>query len=65
MEAALMGTQVCSETIVIRSNDDWRRAVRSLQYDGQRYTPATPARVASGSLQGDTVAQLDAWLGQR
>jgi hypothetical protein len=37
MTMALMGSEVCSETIVIRSNDEWKRVVRSLRFDGERY----------------------------
>jgi hypothetical protein len=39
MTNALMGSEVCSETVVIRSNDEWKRVVRTLQYDGTRYVP--------------------------
>lgn len=34
---AHQGNEVCSETIVIRSNDEWKRVVRSMRYDGNRY----------------------------
>jgi hypothetical protein len=34
---AHVGNEVCSETIVIRSNDEWKRVIRSLGFDGERY----------------------------
>lgn len=37
MRDARVGNEVCSETIVIRSNDEWKRVVRSLRFDGERY----------------------------
>jgi hypothetical protein len=49
MRNALMGSEVCSETIVIRSNDEWKRVVRSLRFDGERYD-ATELRAAGGRL---------------
>jgi len=35
---ANMGNEVCFDTIVIRSNADWKRVVSTMQYDGERYT---------------------------
>lgn len=35
---APMGDAVCVETTVIRTSGDWHRVVRSLRYDGERYT---------------------------
>lgn len=35
---AHMGNEVCSETIVIRSNAEWNAVVRRLRYDGERYS---------------------------
>lgn len=43
------GNEVCSDTLVIRSNDDWKRVVQHLQYDGQRYH-STTLRVAGNRL---------------
>lgn len=34
---ALMGNEVCSETIVIRSTEDWDAFTRTVRYDGERY----------------------------
>jgi hypothetical protein len=34
---AHVGNAVCSETIVIRSNDEWRSFVSTLAFDGERY----------------------------
>lgn len=47
---ALLGDEVCSETIVIRSNDEWRRVVRSLRFDAQRYD-ATELRETNSRLR--------------
>lgn len=38
---AQLGDEACSETIVIRDNETWKRVVRNLRYDGERYTPHT------------------------
>lgn len=34
---ALTGNEVCSETIVIRSNDEWKQVIRCPRFDGERY----------------------------
>lgn len=52
------GNEVCAETIVIRSNDDWKRVVSTMQYDGERYT-ATVLREAHNRI---THAEQDAGL---
>ena len=43
-----MGDAVCSETIVIRSNEQWNNYVKALRFDGQRYEANSFGLVAAG-----------------
>lgn len=56
---AHMGNEVCSETIVIRSNDEWNAVVRRLRYDGERYSLVGEQRTASTRL---SIVEQDAGL---
>jgi hypothetical protein len=49
------GDEVCSETIVIRSNSEWKRVVQTLRYDGERYqtTDLTRSITRLGVLEQD------------
>jgi hypothetical protein len=49
------GNEVCSETIVIRSNSEWKRVVQTLRYDGERYHATEQTRSLSrlGVLEQD------------
>lgn len=60
---ALLGNEVCSETIVIRSTDDWTRVVRSLRYDGDRYTTTDLAAYGSRLSHAEQDAGLFALRG--
>ncbi len=48
---AHMGNEVCSETIVIRSNAEWNAVVRRLRYDGERYSIVNEQRIEPTRLQ--------------
>lgn len=49
------GNEVCAETIVIRSNSEWKRVVQTLRYDGERYHTTDLTRTISrlGVLEQD------------